>query len=34
MNLFKVQWIFYSWRHTKPTSVRNKSGYIKDSCWV
>ena len=34
MNLFKVQWIFYSWHHTKPTSVRNKSWYIKDSCWV
>ena len=25
--LIKVQWIFYSWRHTKPTSIRNKSGY-------
>ena len=29
MNVFKVQWIFHSWHHTKPTSVRNQSWYIK-----
>ena len=33
MNVFKVQWIFYSWRHTKPTSVRNRSGYIRTAVW-
>ena len=33
MNVFKMQWIFYSWRHTKPISVRNRSGYIRTAVW-